>query len=183
GTAGSAVVFAGLTVIIALAALSVVGIPFLTAMGLAAAATGAIAVLVALTLLPAVVGMLKGTALGLTLRKYRPKGEDDGKLVNSGVRWSRFIGKRPLAWTLLVVVARGVLAIPFKDLRLGMPSDSTAPEDSSRRQAAELVSEAFGPGKLDPMMLVVDARDIADDPQAQHAAYQQAQQWAAEQDG
>ncbi|GAA1192219.1 MMPL family transporter [Prauserella alba] len=183
GTAGSAVVFAGLTVIIALAALSVVGIPFLTTMGLAAAATVAIAVLVALTLLPAVVGMLKGKTFGLKFRKYSPKREDSGLVLNNGVRWSRFIGKKPLTWTLLVVVALGALAIPFKDLRLGMPSDSTAPADSSRRQAAEMIGDAFGPGKLDPLMLVVDARGISDDPQAQQAAYQEAQQWAAEQDG
>lgn len=183
GTAGSAVVFAGLTVIIALAALSVVGIPFLTTMGLAAAATVAIAVLVALTLLPAVVGMLKGKTFGLKFRTYRGKRDDSGAIVNNGVRWSRFIGKKPLAWTILVVVALGALAIPFKDLRLGMPSDSTAPSDSSRRQAAEMIGDAFGPGKLDPLMLVVDAREISDDPQAQQAAYTQAQQWAAEQDG
>ncbi|MFC4003619.1 MMPL family transporter [Prauserella oleivorans] len=183
GTAGSAVVFAGLTVVIALAALSVVGIPFLTTMGLAAAATVVIAVFVALTLLPAVLGMLKGTTFGLTFRSYRPKREDSGRILNNGVRWSRFVGKKPLVWTLLVVIVLGLFAIPFKDLRLGMPSDSTAPEDSSRRQASELISDAFGPGRLDPLMLVVDARGIADDPQAQQAAYQQTQEWAAQQDG
>ena len=75
GTAGSAVVFAGLTVIIALVALSVVGISFLTAMGLGAAATVAVAVLVALTLLPAILGMLKTKSFALTFRRYTPARE------------------------------------------------------------------------------------------------------------
>src|SRR5699024_2252118 len=73
GTAGSAVVFAGLTVVIALTALGVVGIPFLTAMGVAAAGTVAVAVLVALTLLPAILGLLKSKAFGGQVRKYAPK--------------------------------------------------------------------------------------------------------------
>ena len=73
GTAGSAVVFAGLTVLIALSALSVVGIPFLTTMGLAAAATVLIAVLVALTLLPAILGLMKSKAFGGRVRRYQPE--------------------------------------------------------------------------------------------------------------
>lgn len=98
GTAGSAVVFAGLTVLIALSALAlsalaVVGIPFLTAMGLAAAATVFIAVLVALTLLPAVLGMVKSNAFGGVVRKYEPKRDADLAIVNNGVRWARLIGR------------------------------------------------------------------------------------------
>ena len=71
GRAGSAVVFAGLTVVIALAALSVVGIPLLTSMGVAAAATVLVAVLIALTLLPALLGLLKGKAFAGRVRRDR----------------------------------------------------------------------------------------------------------------
>ncbi|MGY0538613.1 MMPL family transporter [Nocardioides sp. YJ-D4] len=183
GTAGSAVVFAGLTVVIALAALSVVGIPFLTAMGLGAAVTVVVAVLVALTLLPALLGLLKSKAFGLNVRRYNPKREANGRILNNGVRWARFIGKAPILWVLIAVIGLGALAIPFKDLHLGMPSDSTAPEDSSRRQAVELVVEGFGPGRLDPMMLVVDARDMSGDTAAKQQAYAEVADWAAGLDG
>ncbi|WP_028661363.1 MMPL family transporter [Nocardioides insulae] len=182
GTAGSAVVFAGLTVVIALAALSVVGIPFLTYMGLGAAATVVIAVFVALTLLPAVLGLLKSKAFGLTFRKYVPKRDKSGRVLNNGVRWARFVGKAPLLWVLIVIIGLGSIAIPFKDLRLGMPSDATAPEDSSRYQAVQLIEDGFGPGRLDPLMLVVDTRGI-DDPAQTQAAYQQITEWVGSQDG
>ncbi|GGU21558.1 MMPL family transporter [Nocardioides albus] len=183
GTAGSAVVFAGLTVVIALAALSVVGIPFLTAMGIGAAVTVVVAVLVALTLLPALLGLFKSKAFGLSVRRYRPKREANGRVLNNGVRWARFIGKAPIAWALIVIIGLGALAIPFKDLHLGMPSDSTAPEDSSRRQAVELVVDGFGPGRLDPMMLVVDARDMPGDQAEKQAAYAEVAEWAGSMDG
>ena len=112
GTAGSAVVFAGLTVIIALAALAVVRIPFLTAIGLAAAGTVLIAVLVALTLLPAILGMLKSKAFGGQVRRYAPRRDTDGHVINNGVRWARLVGRRPVAVALLAVVALGALAVP-----------------------------------------------------------------------
>ncbi|WP_286930792.1 MULTISPECIES: MMPL family transporter [Aeromicrobium] len=181
GTAGSAVVFAGLTVIIALVALSVVGISFLTAMGLGAAATVAVAVLVALTLLPAILGMLKTKAFSLRFRRYTPARDANGHVLNHGVRWARFVGRAPLVWVLLVVVGLGALAIPVKDMHLALPTDSTAAEDTTQRKASDLVTEAFGPGRLSPMLVVVDARGV-EDPQEQQAAYQAVTQWAADQD-
>ncbi len=181
GTAGSAVVFAGLTVLIALAALSVVRIPFLTAMGLAAAATVLVAVLVALTLLPAVLGMTKSKAFGGRVRKYRPKRDEHGRIRNNGVRWAQVVGRRPVAAVILVVVALGALAIPMKDLHLAFPTDSTSAADTTQRKASDLVSEAFGPGREAPMLVVVDGRDLpADD---RPAAYGEVAAWAAGQDG
>jgi RND superfamily putative drug exporter len=165
GTAGSAVVFAGLTVLIALSALSVVRIPFLTAMGLAAAATVLIAVLVALTLLPAILGMTKSKAFGAQVRRSEPRREADGQVVNNGVRWARFVGRRPVACVVLVVVALGALAIPLKDLHLAFPTDSTSSTDTTQRKASDLLSAAFGPGREGPLLVVVDAREVplADD--------------------
>lgn len=162
GTAGSAVVFAGLTVFIALTALAVVRIPFLTAMGLAAAGTVLIAVLVALTLLPAILGLLKSKAFGGRVRRYAPHREPDGHVLNNGVRWARFVGRRPVAVALLVVVALGALAVPLKDLHLAFPSDSTAASDTTQRKASDLMSAAFGPGREGPLMVVVDATDVAE---------------------
>ncbi|MDF9717981.1 MMPL family transporter [Nocardioides sp. ChNu-153] len=181
GTAGSAVVFAGLTVLIALAALAVVRIPFLTAMGLAAATGVFLAVLVALTLLPAVLGMLKGKAFGGVVRRYDPKRDASGRVLNNGVRWARTVGRSPVAAVLLVVVALGALAIPAKDLQLALPSDSTSPSDTTQRQASDLITEAFGEGRQAPLLVVVDGRDIEDDT-ARQEAFGEVVAWAAEKD-
>ncbi len=163
GTAGSAVVFAGLTVLIALAALSVVNIPFLTAMGLAAAATVFVAVLVALTLLPAVLGLLKSKAFAGRVRRYDPKRDEHGRVLNNGVRWARTVGRYPLVFVAVVVVALGALALPLKDLHLAFPTDSTAAPDTTQRKASDLISEHFGPGREGPLVTVVDASDLAPD--------------------
>ncbi len=181
GTAGSAVVFAGLTVLIALAALTVVGIPFLSAMGLAAAATVLVAVLVALTLLPAVLGMAMSKAFGGVVRRYWPTREADGAVLNNGVRWARVVGRRPIAVALLVVVALGALAIPAKELFLAFPTDSTAPSDTTQRRASDLVTEAFGPGREAPLLVVADARDVPADERG--AAFGGVVSWGAGQEG
>jgi RND superfamily putative drug exporter len=176
GTAGSAVVFAGLTVIIALSALLVVRIPFLASMGLAAAATVFISVLVALTLLPALLGMTKSKAFGGRVRHYRPKRDEDGLILNNGVRWARTIARAPVAVVLLVVVGLGVLAVPLSNLHLAFPSDSTAASDTTQRKASDLVADAFGPGRDAPMLTVVDARDV---PEADRgAAFGDVAAWA-----
>ncbi|HEY1117305.1 MAG TPA: MMPL family transporter, partial [Acidimicrobiales bacterium] len=181
GTAGSAVVFAGLTVLIALAALSVVGIPFLTSMGLAAAFTVLMAVLVALTLLPAVLGLLKSKAFGGRVRHYRPTRDESGRVLNNGVRWARLVGRAPVAVVLVVVVGLGALAIPLKDLQLAFPTDSTLPTDTTQRRASDLVTEAFGPGREAPLLVVVDGRDLAAD--ERQPAFARVAAWAGRLDG
>ena len=180
GTAGSAVVFAGLTVIIALTALLVVGIPFLASMGIAAAATVFIAVLVALTLLPALLGMTGSKAFGGRVRHYRPKRDADGLVLNNGVRWARTIARAPVAVVVVVVIGLGALALPLQSLHLAFPSDSTASVETTQRQASDLVADAFGPGRDAPMLAVVDARDV---PEADRgAAFGEVAAWAAGQD-
>lgn len=187
GRAGSAVVFAGLTVVIALAALGVVGIPMLTSMGLAAAGTVAIAVLIALTLLPAVLGMLGGKAFAGRVRRGRRAAlattEGEGQVVNGGVRWARAIGRHPVVVGLLSVVALGALAVPASDLHLALPTDSTASTETSARRAADLISEGFGPGRQAPLLLVVDARYAGADAAQQGRAIGRVTQWAAGHDG
>lgn len=177
GTAGSAVVFAGLTVVIALGALAVVNIPFLTAMGLAAAATVVIAVLVALTLLPAILGLLKSKAFGGRVRKHRPRRDEQGRVLNNGVRWARFVGRKPLVFAGLVVVVLGLIAVPVKDLHLALPTDSTAATETTQRKAADLVADAFGPGRNAPLLVVVDGRDLP--AKDRPAAFGEVTGWAA----
>ncbi len=164
GTAGSAVVFAGLTVVIALVGLSVVGIPILTEMGLAAAGAVAIAVLIALTLLPALAGfagqrVLAGRIPGLRARD--PEAEEAGK-PNFGHRWAAFITRRPLPVLLLSVVGLVVLALPALDLRLGLPDDGNLGPETTQRRAYDLLSEGFGPGFNGPLTVAVDAAGTAD---------------------
>ncbi|MCE7011382.1 MMPL family transporter [Kibdelosporangium philippinense] len=153
GTAGSAVFFAGLTVIIALVGLTVVGIPFLSVMGLAAAATVAIAVLVALTLVPAILGFVGEKIVS---EKSRAKDMDPDKKEAFGYRWGRAVSKRPITALVLIVVSLGAIAIPAFSLEMGLPDDSTAPEGSPQQRANALVTEAFGPGFSGPLVVVAD---------------------------
>ena len=152
---------ATLTVIIALAALSVAGIPFLTSMGLAAAGTVAIAVLITLSLLPALLGFAGRTVLSL---KERRTGRRDTR-TPFGERWARGIIRYRVPALLGSIVIAGVLAIPALDLRLALPDDSTAAEDSTQRRAYDQLAEGFGPGFNGPLVVVVDAAGSAE-PQA-----------------
>jgi RND superfamily putative drug exporter len=176
GTAGSAVVFAGLTVVIALAALTVVGIPFLAQMGLAAAFTVVVAVLIALTLLPALLAAvgprIRGGGIpGLKARDPEADPRPGDGRPGFGTRWATMIARRPVVVLLAAVAALGVVAIPATDLRLGMPDDSTAAPDTTQRKAYDLLAEGFGAGFNGPLVVVVDAGDGA----AQAAATQVAQ--------
>ncbi|WP_019633359.1 MMPL family transporter [Actinomadura atramentaria] len=154
GTAGSAVVFAGLTVVIALAGLSVVGIPILTEMGLAAALAVVVAVLIALSLLPALLGFAGRRVLG-GRRRWLRGGPKAGKTA-MGEKWARFVLRRPLPVLLLAVVGLGVVAAPALDLRLGMPGDEVASPSTTQRKAYDLLSDGFGPGFNGPLMVVVE---------------------------
>ncbi|MEW1799288.1 MMPL family transporter [Streptomyces virginiae] len=159
GTAGSAVVFAGLTVVIALVGLAVVNIPMLTKMGVAAAGTVVIAVLVALTLVPAILGfagkkVLPAGEKSKLFGKGKPAGAE--KKANGGTRWARFVLRRPVVVLLAGVIGLGVIAIPASKLEMGLPDDGAQPVSTTQRQAYDLLSEGFGPGFNGPLMVVVD---------------------------
>ncbi|WP_433856813.1 MMPL family transporter [Streptomyces kronopolitis] len=176
GTAGSAVVFAGLTVVIALVGLAVVNIPMLTKMGLAAAGTVVIAVLIALTLIPALLGFAGKRVLP---RKKRDAGENGGQGAtgaagrpNMGTRWARFVLRRPVLVLVAVVLGLGAVAVPAASLELGLPDDGSQPTHTTQRKAYDLVSDGFGAGFNGPLMLVVDARDVHQGQSAKSAAAQ-----------
>ena len=156
-TAGSAVVFAGATVMIALAGMAVIGIPFLTTMGLVAAGMVAIAVLVALTLVPALIGFAgnrfsRWPVPGLRRRQAKLSGRD-----SMGTRWARFVTGRPLSVLLVGIIGMGALALPVLGLRLGLPDDGDLGTQTTQRQAYDLLATGFGPGFNGPLTVVVDA--------------------------
>ncbi|MFB7914642.1 MMPL family transporter [Streptomyces sp. NPDC056061] len=162
GTAGSAVVFAGLTVVIALVGLAVVNIPMLTKMGFAAAGTVVIAVLVALTLVPAVMGFAGKRVMGRRARKAAAMSVPAEEKPNMGTRWARFVLRKPL-WVLLAgVIGLGVVAVPAASLEMGLPDEGSQPTSSTQRRAYDLLSEGFGPGFNGPLVVAVDTADSSD---------------------
>jgi len=160
-TAGGAVVFAGMTVVIALAGLSVIGIPFLTVMGLAAAVTVFLAVVIAITMLPALLGFA-----GHNIDRWRIGRARTGSAAEVhdtlSARWARKVIGRPgvaLAGGLTIML---LLAVPALSMRLGMPDDGVQPAGTTRREAYDLLAEGFGPGFNGPLMVVVDTAGVAD---------------------
>ncbi len=159
-TAGSAVVFAGATVVIALVGLLVVNIPFLTVMGMAAAGTVSIAVLIALTLLPAILGFAgHRVARGNRFVNWRPRRRAEGADTMS-VRWAKFVTRRPLVTVVLGVALLGGIAVPATHMELGLPDAGSDPAGSTERQAYDLLEQGFGPGFNGPLTVVVDAPNL-----------------------
>ncbi|MEU1187425.1 MMPL family transporter [Streptomyces sp. NPDC005859] len=158
GTAGSAVVFAGLSVVIALAGLSVVGVPMLTKMGLCAAGAVVVAVLIALTLVPALLGMWPEAVLSRATRKGRAVSEPAG---NGGSRWARFVLRRPVAVLVACVAGLGALALPATQLEMGMPGAESKPVSSTERRAYDALADGFGAGFNGPLTIVADVRGSA----------------------
>ncbi|MEU1225499.1 MMPL family transporter [Streptomyces sp. NPDC005828] len=156
GTAGSAVVFAGLTVVIALVGLAVVNIPMLTKMGFAAAGTVVIAVLIALTLIPALLGFAGNKVVGRKQRKGLAKADAKSDKPNGGTRWARFVIRRPLMVLIVGVLGLGAIAVPAASLEMGLPDDGVKPTSTSERRAYDALSEGFGPGFNGPLLVVVD---------------------------
>ena len=151
GTAGSAVVFAGITVLIALIGLGFAGIPFLTTMGIAASVAVAFGVLISVTLTPAVLGFLGMRIVGRP--KKAPKNASKAPRRGFSERWVGGVTKHPVLVSLAVIVGLGAVAIPALSLNLALPNAGVlAPEDEAR-QSYDLVAEEFGPGFNGPLVL------------------------------
>ncbi|MFI1193399.1 MMPL family transporter [Micromonospora sp. NPDC020750] len=190
GTAGSAVVFAGATVVIALAGLAVVQIPFLTVMGLAAAGTVTIAVLVAITLAPALLGFAGTRVLPRKLRKAEaaagagPASTPEAAAAAEdrsgfGFRWARLVTRLRVPVILVALLGLGLLALPAPDMRLALPDASTAATGSPARVNSDLIREGFGPGFTGRLALVV----TSDSREATAAAAPQVAQLVQQTDG
>ena len=158
-TSGSAVLFAGGTVVIALVSMAAAQIPLVTALGYTAAVTVLVAVAAALTLLPALLAALgpKVNSLPVHLGKEHP----DDKQPHGWRRWARGVCNRPwpaaIASTLILVV----LAIPLLDLQLGQTDAGTDPKDQTTRKAYDLLSAGFGPGVNGPFLIAVQLNPAA----------------------
>nr|WP_228497887.1 MMPL family transporter [Plantibacter sp. VKM Ac-2876] len=166
-TAGSAVIFAGLTVIIALLGLAVANIPFLTTMGVAAAVGVAIAVVISLTLIPAMLGFA-GDRLRPKTRRVKQQAQPRRSVpepqhpVSESVEghpnrfflgWVRGVTRLPIVTIIAVVGVLGALAIPALSLRLALPDAGSLPEGDSARTTYDLVSEHFGEGFNGPLVV------------------------------
>jgi len=138
----------------------VVNIPFLTVMGLAAAGTVAIAVLIALTLLPAIMGFT-GERLGRHNRvlDWRPRRARARE--KASVRYARFITRRPLPVVLIGLTLLLVIAIPATHMKLGLPDDGSKAKTTTERRAYDALTEGFGPGFNGPLTVVVDAPNLS----------------------
>jgi RND superfamily putative drug exporter len=156
-TAGSAVVFAGLTVMIALVGLGVAKIPFLTTMGVAAACGVGVSVVVALTLTPALLGFAGDRLRPRPRRKAARATQTHAGDVVVGGRffrgWVRAATRVPLLTIVAVVGLLGALTLPAANLRLALPDAGSQPEETGARQTYDLLAEHFGPGWNGPLIV------------------------------
>jgi len=157
GTSGTAVVFAGTTVIVALLALNVTGVPFLGLMGTVGAVCVAVAVLVAITLAPAILGLV-----GPRLLSRRARGTI-GQEHTAGKPVKRMSTVRAVVTALVSIVALLIIAIPAMSMRLGLPDGSSEPSDSTSYRAFQTVDEQFGEGANGPLLVTATLDDAVSD--------------------
>lgn len=170
GTAGNAVVFAASTVVIALVALSIVNIPFMTTMGLVGAATIALAALVAITLIPALLGIAGDKLFGPKTRKLIKVAQVDksGKIENVNrskiwLKWGKFLSKHPIICSVIPIAILIVIALPMQKLELGLPSDQYAAKDSTEYKSYDILRRGFGEGYNGPLAIVVEGLPVVSD--------------------
>lgn len=162
-TAGNAVLFAATTVVIALSALTIVNIPFMSTMGLAGAATVALAAIVAVTLIPALLGLAgskifraKTKKLIIAAQATGPRESQAAKHTTIWYRWGRNITKHPVLVLVIGVIVMVTIALPMRDLTLGLPIDQYAAIDTTQRKAYDLLTQGFGAGFNGPLLIVVE---------------------------
>lgn len=179
-TAGSAVVVAGLTVVIALLGLFVAGVPFLTTMGVAAVSGVGIAVLVALTAMPALIAVAGERLRPRRPRPFRPHrahrahrsrrasgtpaGPDRSPSTRHPIarRWVALVTARPLVTVLAVTLGLGICALPATNLHLSLPDNGTLDPGNPSRAAYDAVNEHFGPGFNAPLLITLDVLPSTD---------------------
>jgi putative drug exporter of the RND superfamily len=154
-TAGRAVLFAGMTVCIALLGMFALGVSFLYGVAISASLVVAFTVIAALTLLPAMLGFF-----GLkVLRRRERRAISDGSFTDSDEspgwgRWARRLERHPALLAGGAALLMLVLATPFLDLRLGSSDQGSDPKSTTTRRAYDLLAEGFGPGFNGPLQLV-----------------------------
>jgi RND superfamily putative drug exporter len=152
-SSGGAVVFAGSTVMVALLSLAVVGIPLVTTLGYTSALVVAVAVLGAITLLPAVLGIV-GDRIDRLPIPLPHRAHDDHP--HGWLRWGRFVAAHPLPSALVAITLLAVLALPALGLYLGQQDNRAMPESTDARRASDGMTAGFGPGSNGPLLISVD---------------------------
>ncbi|MFJ9704533.1 MMPL family transporter [Streptomyces sp. NPDC101234] len=158
-TSGRAVVFAGLTVVVALLGMLTLNVGIINGMAVGAAVTVVLTVLAAITLLPALLGMIGPRVLG---RRARRAPVDGGSGPGLWGRWAARVQARPKALGLVALAVLAALALPTLSLRLGASDDGNLPTTSTNRQAYDMIADGFGPGFNGPLVLAVQAPAAAD---------------------
>ncbi|MFC7307347.1 MMPL family transporter [Streptomyces monticola] len=154
-TSGRAVLFAGGTVCIALAGMLVMNMRFLDGVVIATSLTVVLSVLAAITLLPALLGLLGMRVLSRRQRRrLAAQGPEPAEAGGAAARWSAYVQKRPRPVALLAVVVMAALAVPVLSLRLGATDQGNHQESTTTRKAYDLLAEGFGPGFNGPLQLV-----------------------------
>ncbi|MCO5217415.1 MAG: MMPL family transporter [Thermomicrobiales bacterium] len=168
-TAGRSVAFAGTTVAIGLLGLAVIRIPFVTGIGIAGSVVVVISVLVAIFLMPAVLGLV-----GRSILKWRIPGlgNGDGSRNSIWFSWGRFLQRKPGLIAIITVIFLAALATPIVDMHLGLSDAGNNPETMHTRRAYDLMAEGFGPGANGPLLVVVES-ESGFDQQAMMSAYMQ----------
>jgi putative drug exporter of the RND superfamily len=168
-TSGAAIVVAGSTVVISILGLYIAGVTFVGSLGLAAAVVVALTMLVALTLVPAFMGVVgenvRSLPARLRARKSRISAREQARRTasateqqheNSGfARWGRMVSARPWPWGIAAVAVLAVLAIPLFSIVLGQPDNGTNPASDSNKRAFVLIKQGFGTGVNGPLTVVV----------------------------
>jgi len=162
-TTGRAVLFAGGTVAIAMLGLLILGVSFLTGIGLAAAVAVAFAVAAALTLLPAIFALFGMRVL--SRRERRQLSVADRRADDTGsfwARWAGFVQRRPLVLSIVATAMMAALVIPAFSIRLGTADQGNGPSSVTTRRAYDILAQGFGPGYNGPLQVVAQAPTAAD---------------------
>lgn len=157
-TAGRSVVFAGVTVLVSLLGLRLSGVPSFEPFGFAAAVTVLSAMVTAVTVVPAMLGLVGRHVLPPRVRAGRSKHKRHS--LPWAARWSRQVGQRPLPWLLIGAAVLLALAAPVTDLRMWPTDTSAQPPTSTVRRAYDLVSGNYGPGANGPCLVAIDLRRV-----------------------
>ena len=158
-TAGKSVAFAGATVLLALSGLQLTGIPDFATMGYATGIVVLVTVLAAVTLLPALLGLV---GLRVYSRRDRRAGRREAAASHSrmAARLAQLVGRRPVAWLAGSVVVLVALAAPALGLKIGESDAGNEATSTTVRQAYDLTANAFGPGANGPLLIAVDIEKI-----------------------